>query len=96
MGVKWRVRLERLNSTNKNLRTNVVEGVAQALPEVGKSFCLKGVSLTTPGVGFRWVETSPVVAVHIEYAQATPYTAQFQTENSTYTVEFLDIAQDEV
>lgn len=43
------------------LRTDTVEGETYAKPEVGKCFEMTGESLTTPGIGWRNVNTSPIV-----------------------------------
>lgn len=68
-----RVRLERLESTHRNLRTDHVEGDAERMPQVGVCF-----RMLAPGLEFgtRFIETSPVVRVDDG--------GVFHTANSTY------------
>lgn len=78
------VRLTKLSSSHKNLRTDVIEGTAPNLPEKGQSFVVFGESLT-PENNVRVVQTTEVQSVETMGNEHV-----FQTLNSTYKVEVLE------
>ena len=71
------ITLTRLNSTNKNLRTNVVVGETDELPIIGKSFLMTAPPLESGNL--RVIATSPVKSVG-----SIDGKFRFSTENSEY------------
>lgn len=86
----YHVLLTKLSSTNQNLRSTTVEGIASALPEEGCSFRVIAKSLT-PGGLFRLVETSKIVEVTKNEAGQI----DFKTENSHYCLDILPNEEEE-
>lgn len=80
-----KVKLERL-ANGGALRTSVVEGVADYLPEVGRRFSMYGESLD-PTMDTRVVSTSLVKSVTICERYPTVY--EVKTENSIYKLTVL-------
>lgn len=88
-----RVRLRKLTSTHKNLRTNEVIGLCTDLPEVGLRFYILAASPNKKAVG-RLVSTS--IIQKIEVSELTDfYKAVVRTENSVYEVEVLEEIEEE-
>lgn len=81
--MKHKVRLTKIKSTHSNLRTDIIEGETDELPEVGKHFLLLGVSLTQ-GMDTRMVTTTKIQTVNIVNSEY-----EFTTLNSTYKLEVL-------
>jgi hypothetical protein len=79
-----KVRLSRIESNHKNLRTDFVDGWANDLPVVGRRF-----QMTAPPLEighFRFIWTTPVR----ELNSLGESTYQFRTENSLYELEVLE------
>lgn len=83
-----KVKLTRLSSTHENLRTTVVEGTSDALPEVGKPFKLIGEPLD-PAASFRMVYTTP-----IQHLEVVGDVYRCRTENSLYEIEVTRVDND--
>jgi len=80
--MSYKIKITRLDSSHKNLRTDEVVGTVEELPTVGNSLDLVGKSLTPgPGMTFRLVTTSIIQKVEED---------KFFTENSTYAWELLN------
>ena len=80
--MEYQVKLTKLRSSHKNLRTDVVEGIALDLPKEGDYFQIFGEGLE---FGTRVVTTTAIQKVEKlgnEYL--------FHTLNSTYKLEVLD------
>lgn len=75
-----KVRLTRLESSHRNLRTDSVEGDAPRLPKVGHRFSMAAAPLD-PAADIRLIETSPVF-------ELVP--GGFKTMNSHYQLEVLE------
>lgn len=71
------VKLVKINSNHKSLRTDEIEGVTEKMPEVGSSFILLAPPLESGDV--RAVVTTPV-----ETVKFTGQTYEFRTKNSEY------------
>ena len=82
--IAYRVLLTKVESTNKNLRTNTVEGQTIELPQEGKGFFLIGEALTS-GATARFIQTSEIVSVK----KIGDSVYIFKTLNSTYNLEVL-------
>jgi hypothetical protein len=78
-----KVKLTRIESSHRRLRTDSVEGLTGRPPEVGQHFQMDAEGLC--GVGSRYVETSPVRELSIR--EDGVYV--MRTDNSLYTVEIL-------
>lgn len=70
--------LEKVTSNHENLRTNVIEGVAE-LPKVGYDFYIFGEGID---YGIRNIHTTEVK----ELKKISPDTLEFKTRNSTYSL----------
>ena len=75
-----KVKLEKVESSHNNLRTNSVTGVCIELPIVGKSFMLMSDEVLTASATVRVINTSIVKDV-LKCANGD---LSFTTENSTY------------
>lgn len=73
-------------SENKHLRTDVVEGWCQRLPEVSTRFMMTAKSLDLKK-DFRVVSTTPVQEVLVVLPSPEGYVAEFKTMNTHYTLE---------
>lgn len=85
-----KVKLYKVESTHNNVRTNETEGVAPAMPEVGKTFLLYAEPLT-PGATVRYIHTTTIQSVE----ELSNKLIEFKTRNSTYRVEKLDESDSE-
>jgi hypothetical protein len=83
MKTLYGVKLTKVESNHKNLRTDTVEGVTEKLPAVGDSFVLIGKSLTE-GMNARIVYTT-----EIQFVENMGNEYMFKTRNSTYKMEVL-------
>ena len=84
---EYLVKLIKVKSNHKNLRTDTVEGVIQSLPKVGEPIVLFGKGLE---FGTRVVHTTPIQSIEkIENV----YTVI--TQNSTYRLELNEKLGDE-
>jgi hypothetical protein len=83
MKTLYGVKLTKIESNHKNLRTDTVEGVTEMLPTVGESFILIGKPLTE-GAIFRTVFTT-----EIQFVERMGNEIMFKTRNSTYKVEII-------
>lgn len=83
------VKLRKIRSTHDNLRTDIVEGYIDALPEVGESVRLFGEPLD-PKFNARLIFTTPIK----EFQCRTATYMEFKTANSEYALEVLG-GQDE-
>jgi len=73
-------------SENKHLRTNVVEGWCQRMPEVSTRFMMTAESLDMKK-DFRVVSTTPVNAVLAELLSPESRVVEFKTMNTHYKLE---------
>lgn len=89
MARHYTIRLFKIKSNHKNVRTDIVEGVCRELPQIGTDFLMSG-----PGLKFgtRLVQTTPIKAL-----ARVGDSILFETNNSTYAIsiegEFDDEAQ---
>jgi hypothetical protein len=74
----YKVKLTKIKSSHKNVRTDEIVGFTYALPQEGEPFCLlsKGLSM-----GVRVIKTTPVKNLKEE---------SFTTENSEYGFEVVE------
>lgn len=87
------VKLSKVTSTHNRLRTQTINGVANKLPELNKSFSMLGESLDSGGL-FRYIETSLVKKIvnlptHSRPDRTYLNRITFKTENSEYLLEVL-------
>lgn len=87
-----KVKLTRVASSHRNLRTDFVVGECFNLPRVGSCFFMWGPPLDPTAGSERQVETTPVKTVTGLFNGAT----RFTTQNSTYDLEILDAEPDEL
>lgn len=78
-----RAKLTRLSSTHNNLRSDVIEGEAELLPEIGASFILMAAPLDEVITGTRVVWTTDVKSI----SRIDQTTIEFSTQNSSYRLE---------
>ena len=76
------VTLTKIESTHKNLRTNVVNGMAPELPVTGQPFFMYSDEVLTEGTNVRHIYTSIVVSVDNEASDDIV----FKTQNSLYAL----------
>jgi len=79
-----KVILTKIRSNHECLRTDVIEGKAPALSEIGDTFVLFSKSLDPRG-SIRMVQTTKVKSI-----EQIDNVYQFNTENSVYKLEVLD------
>ena len=79
-----KIKLSKLLSCNNNLRTHIILGACEVLPQVGRSFEIISGSLT-PENDYRYIGTSDVT--NVEKLSDTEYI--FTTHNSTYRLQIL-------
>jgi hypothetical protein len=79
----YRVKLTKINSTNDNVRTNEVAGVASTLPVIGLRFQMLSAPLETGNV--RYVDTSPIQNIF----KVDDKTQTLHTMNSIYELEII-------
>lgn len=78
----YRVKLKRVSSPNKNLRTDEIEGYTEDLPSCGKGFVMFGRSLT-PHNNVRVVATTFLVELSIYRDPDGRERRKFVTETSS-------------
>jgi len=79
----YKVKLKKIKSNHKNLRTEEVEGQTLTLPEVGKAFVLVGEALN-PEADYRSVYTT-----EIKHVEKMGESYRFNTQNSIYHLDVL-------
>lgn len=79
-----KVKLTKIASIHNNLRTDTVDGEAQDIPTLGKSFVMFAPPLEAID-GFRLVQTTPVQKIEGEGSGV-----RFWTKNSEYTLQYLE------
>ena len=95
------VRLEKIDSNHKFLRTNIVEGISCVVPRVGECFYMLSEPIDLDK-NVRVVQTSKIQSVEfsanvdssgeladIEESPRCGYSYEFKTLNSTYRLTFL-------
>jgi hypothetical protein len=83
----YKVRLFKINSNHKNLRTDVIDGRSESLPAIGWPFRLVGKGLE---FGNRFVETTPIIEI-----TSIDKTFLFTTRNSVYALLILEEIKEE-
>ena len=83
MGKTFKVKLTKIKSNHKNLRTDTVEGFSNSLPTVGEPFNMWGEGLE---FGTRWITTTPVITIN---------KCGFDTANSSYHIDIEEIKETE-
>lgn len=73
------ITLNKIESTHKNLRTDVVNGVAPELPVVGQRFFMYSDEVLTEATNVRHIYTSVIASVDNQGDDII-----FKTENSLY------------
>jgi hypothetical protein len=79
-----KVKLTRISSNHRNLRTDEIIGTADRPPTVGQRFFMTAPPLATPG-GIRWLETTPV-----QVCERIGAEFDFHTRNSHYRLLILE------
>ena len=75
------ITMTKVESTHKNLRTDVVKGLAPELPQIGKHFFMYSNEVLTPDTSIRYVYTSLIQDVKEKDNEIV-----FRTENSVYVL----------
>ncbi len=79
----FKVKLTKIESSHKNLRTDIVEGLTESMPVVDQDFVMFAEALE-PGGTIRYIRTSPVKEVTEDRNGLS-----FKTNNSSYRLELI-------
>lgn len=81
----YRVRLTKIHSSNKNIRTESVEGITKQLPTEGHAFLMTADPID-PLADIRLIQTTVVESV-----ESVGNEYRFYTRNSYYKLEVLEV-----